>query len=320
MAMSVNVLEIGVDVSKADLVISRSDQKDVETIANTPGAIARWLKGLTGPARIAVEATNTYHLAILKAVHQAGYPVFVVDGYCLNKYRESLRARAKTDNSDAVLLRRYLNREWRDLRAWEPPSEGYTTLQGLLHRRAKVVQTITQLRQSFRDLPGFKADIQSTLRRLKRLEAKLTQAALRTIHHQGWTADWTRCKDIEGIGPVIAAALVMASNRGQFQSSDAFIAFLGLDVRVRDSGRSKGRRKLTKKGDPELRRLLYLAAMSAARMPAWRDFYQRCLNRGLSKIQANVVLARKLARVAFALIKNQTQYQPKIDQKACITT
>ena len=35
---------------------------------------------------------------------------------------------------------------------------------------------------------------------------------------------------------------------------------MGMDVRVRESGQWRGRRKLTKKGDPEIRRLLFNAA------------------------------------------------------------
>ncbi|WP_019568906.1 transposase, partial [Thioalkalivibrio sp. ALMg13-2] len=83
-------------------------------------------------------------------------------------------------------------------------------------------------------------------------------------------------------------------------------------VRIRDSGTKRGQRKLTKQGDPELRRLLYLAAMQAKSKAAWSDYYQRCLDRGLATTQALNALARKLARVAFALMKNQTDYQPKI--------
>ncbi|WP_026333060.1 IS110 family transposase, partial [Thioalkalivibrio sp. ALgr5] len=103
----------------------------------------------------------------------------------------------------------------------------------------------------------------------------------------------------------------MAFQRGAFRNSDAFVAFLGLDVRIRDSGTKRGQRKLTKQGDPELRRLLYLAAMQAKSTPAWSDYYQRCLDRGLATTQALNALARKLARVAFALMNNQTDYQPK---------
>lgn len=44
-----------------------------------------------------------------------------------------------------------------------------------------------------------------------------------------------------------------------------YLAFMGMDVRVRESGQWRGRRKLTKKGDPEVRRLLFNAAMRCTR-------------------------------------------------------
>jgi len=58
-------------------------------------------------------------------------------------------------------------------------------------------------------------------------------------------------------------ALIRAYHRGAFASRDTFIAFLGLDVRRRESGYFKGKRKLTKRGPVELRRLLYCAAKPA---------------------------------------------------------
>src|SRR5699024_2229489 len=108
--------------------------------------------------------------------------------------------------------------------------------------------------------------------------------------------------------------------RGHFRSGDAFIAFLGLDVRVRDSGTFRGRRKLTKRGDPEARRLLFNAAMTASRSKTWHDYYQHTLASGKTRIQALVILARKLARVAFALLDQGTHYQPKPLKSACLAT
>jgi len=63
------------------------------------------------------------------------------------------------------------------------------------------------------------------------------------------------------VGPLTAMAIAATYHRGQFRNDVAFIAFMGMDVRVRESGRFRGRRKLTKKGEPELRRLLFNAAM-----------------------------------------------------------
>lgn len=317
MAKQVTVLEIGIDVSQAELVIARADSDQLTAIANDPQAIKAWLKSLTGPVRIGIEATNTYHLALTEAAHRAGHPVFVVDGYCLNQYRKSLRGRAKTDATDARLILRYLNREWQDLRVWVPPSRGYRTLQGLLHRRAALVKARRSLHQSFKGLKvaGLSAAKRAAFKRLDALEATLNQLIIQTIKTHDWQADFKRLQALEGFGKITPAAMVMAFNRGAFKSADAFIAFLGLDVRVKESGTYKGRCRLTKQGDPELRRLLYLAAMAACRSAAWVDFYQRHLDRGLTRIQALNALARKLARVAFSLLKNQTTYQPRITQE-----
>jgi len=44
----------------------------------------------------------------------------------------------------------------------------------------------------------------------------------------------------------------------------------------------------------------------------WKPYYETHLARGLAKTQALVILARKLCRVAFALMKNQSEYQPNL--------
>lgn len=75
------------------------------------------------------------------------------------------------------------------------------------------------------------------------------------------------------VGPLTALAMVAAYRRGRFRSVDAFIAFMGLDVRIRESGQFRGRRKLTKNGEPELRRLLVNAAMQGRRSPHWEPYY-----------------------------------------------
>lgn len=310
MAMQVEPRTVGVDVAKDELVIS-IDGDTPFTLENSPTAIRRWLRGLHGPLRLALESTGVFHLELACQAHRLGHEVFLIDGYRLNRYREGVGGRAKTDATDARLLVRYLRNEGDDLRRWNPPSRDYQVLQRLIHRRATVVRARTAIQQSLRDVPALKATLKATLRQLDRTIAAIERRIRETLLQAGWQHQARRCRQIEGIGPVTAAALVMAFSRGRFASSDAFIAFLGLDVRVRDSGKKRGQRKLTKQGDGELRRLLYLAAMQAKAQPAWQAFFQRHIDRGLTTIQAINALARKLARVAFALMKNETDYVPK---------
>ena len=65
---------------------------------------------------------------------------------------------------------------------------------------------------------------------------------------------------------------------------------------------------MSKKGDSEVRRLLHNAAMSACRVGKWKETYERYLARGLERTQALVILARKIARVAFSLLKTGRDY------------
>ena len=72
---------------------------------------------------------------------------------------------------------------------------------------------------------------------------------------------------------------------------------MGRDVRVRQSDQWRGRCKLTKHGDPEVRRLLFNAAMQGRRNPLWEPYYLSLRGRGMSTTAAFVALGRNLARV-----------------------
>ena len=146
MAMQVQATWIGVDVAKDELVIASSRSGECLTVSNSKQAIGAYLKSLSGPVAIAIEATNVYHLEFVEQAYRRGHTVHLIDGYRLKRYRESIGGRAKTDVSDAKLLLRYLTHEQEELRPWSPPPEGYHQVQGLLRRRAVLVQAQTTLR------------------------------------------------------------------------------------------------------------------------------------------------------------------------------
>ena len=57
--------------------------------------------------------------------------------------------------------------------------------------------------------------------------------------------------------------------------------------------------------------------MSACKTQLWKPFYQRYRARGLSSTAALVVLARKLARVAFSIVKHNVDFRPERVKVAC---
>lgn len=302
---------VGIDVSKAELVIARNDTDQIEILSNNLTSIRRWLKSLPARAKVALEATGIYHRQVARLVHEAGHSLYLLDAYKLSHYRDGVGTRAKTDLADARLILRYLTRELDELKPWIPPHDAFYRVQSLMRRRAALVQTRVALSQSLQDIPELKQAARQLDQHIRRIEQMIAQRIKQALTEAGWHSDAQRCDAIEGVGPLTAMALANTFHRGRFKNSDAFIAYLGMDVKVRDSGTQRGRRKLTKKGDPELRRLLYNAAMAARKTSAWKGLYESYLTQGLQPIQALVKLARKLARIAFALMQNQTTYQLK---------
>ncbi len=302
MAKVVSLITLGIDVSKAELVIADQDSGELTTLVNDPAAIRSWLSTLAGPVRLALEPTGRYHLDLADLAHAAGCEVYLVNARQLAHYRKAVDVRHKSDPADALLLARYLAHEAAALRPYHPQHPAARELWSLINQRATVVRARQNVNQS---LAGGTIGIKGLMSGFKALLRRLDRRMQALIHTLGWEDDYQRCLSIPGIGPLNAAALVTVFRRGAFANQNAFIAYLGWDVRLRESGSFRGKRKLTKQGPAELRRLLYCAAQPARNHPPFADYHQRQLAKGLPKIAANCILARKLARTAFGLMSRQ---------------
>lgn len=301
---------VGVDVAMAELVTAQRDSDRTHVLANERDAIRKWLKALPKGSAIALEATNTYHLDLVEMAHEMGHRVFVVDAARVSKYRESLGKRAKTDACDAQLLARYLEKEGDELRQWSPPPELHTQLKHLLHRRASLVHSQTALKQSWKGETQFRKHFEKLMRRFSHLVKEIEKQLKEVLIQSGEMDQVKRCQQIEGVGLLTATAFFAAFLRGEFKNVDAYIAYLGLDLRVSDSGNKSGRRRLSKKGDPEVRRLGFNASMAACRSATWKPYYDKKVSEGKARTEALTILTRKLAGVAFSLLKKREDYDP----------
>jgi transposase len=258
------------------------------------------------------------HQLLVRAAVAAGRTVYVLNARDLSHYARSLGRRAKTDRLDAQLILRYLQREHEHLHPYRLPSARQAELDEIIGRRHQVVRALGALRQSFTASSRKPRALGRTLRALEALIAELDArmqelvAAQDTLHTAA-----THLRTVVGFGPLLSASMAHAITRRPFKKADAFIAYIGYDPRVRDSGQWRGRRYLSKRGPAELRRLLFTAAMSACRTQLWQPFYQRYRARGLSTTAALVVLARKLARVAFAIVRNNLDFRPELVKVTC---
>ena len=305
MAKPVEKSTLGIDVSKDKHDIYNWQTDKLTTLVNERSAIKTFLKAFHGPVQIAIEPTSHYHLVMIEEAHALGYEVYLINPRQLVHYRQAVNVRNKTDPLDAWLLARYLEREGSQLRPFKPQDPRAQRLWCLILRRATLVKSRQQIRQS---MSGIQLPIKDLLTGFQKVLARIDRQVIALIKELNWWSDYLYCHSIPGIGDGNASALVAAYHRGSFAGSDAFISYLGLDVRIRESGYFKGKRKLTKRGEPELRRLLFCASQGARSYRRFADYHQRQLDKGLSKIAARVILSRKLARIAFTLMRKEEMF------------
>lgn len=301
----------GIDVSKAELVIARNDQPEVKTLANRRKAIRDWLKTIPADAAIGVESTGRYHIALADLAHRMGRTVYVLDARRTKAYARALGFRGKTDRTDAHTIAHFLANTWAQLRPYLPPTPDQRRIDTLLRRRGKLVSVRTQFRQIARALPVFGQALRAMADQLGSITQQMTRMMKALSRKDPQQAELARrLSRIPGLGDLSAIALANLFRRVALTSADQAVAFLGLDPRPCDSATRRGKRKLTKHGPSEPRRLLYLGGMSASKIKLWKPFYEHDRQRGLTTTEALVILARRLLRTAWAIAYRNVEFDP----------
>jgi transposase len=122
-----------------------------------------------------------------------------------------------------------------------------------------------------------------------------------------------RLETIPGIGPITATALAASiTDPSVFKSGRELAAWIGLVPRQSSTGGKERLGRISKQGDPYLRWLLVAGAMAVIRQASRRGTANPWLARLIASKPTKVVavaLANKIARVAWALMRDGGTYQ-----------
>jgi transposase len=302
---------VGVDASKAELVNGVHGQPGCAALPNQDAPVAAWLQTLPPGAKVAVESTGECHLTLVRQAVRLGVTVYVLNARDVYFYAKALGMRAKTDRVDARVIARYLAEHHAQLRPYRLPSPTQAEIEQLLGQRWVAVTKRTALRQALRGSPAIDQQVQHLDASFDSLLETIDQRIEQLIDADPTLkASQRQLLTIVGVGSQASALLSSLLARLQFVSADALVAFSGLDPRAQDSGRSHGKRRLSKRGSPDLRRQMYMVAMSACHSKVFGPLYQQLRSRGFKTTEALVILARKLLRVAYAVWRSGKPFEP----------
>ena len=325
----------GLDVHRAQITFDYVDTQTGEvTRGQVRPATRQALRGWLGArfqgrldVEFAVEGCTGWRF-VVEELERAGVRPHLAEPADTSAAR-GRKKRAKTDRTDARLLRELLSQE-RLPESWIPPAHvqevrllARTYLSLVAERRAWRQRVHAQLyHQGVPAIPGLmtcegrgsltaaqlspdgRQAVDIALRMMAAVEAELAPLKLQ-LEQLSRRLPGARALDaLYGIGPLTAVVIwAELGDCRRFRRSDQVVRLAGLDVTVWSSDGKRSAGHLARQGPPALRWALYEAAMTSTRETSPDHEYYETVHARLTGKRAVLSVARKLARRCYHTLR-----------------
>ncbi len=264
-----------------------------------------------------MEATGVYYIRLAFYLHRQGCKLSVVNALSIKRYIQMHLERNKSDKKDAGWICRYAIEQCPPY--WEMPDSAYfesKQLYNTIREYAEQIKRFNNQLHSLRLLPVPSKDTIKSLEKMKlqlEKEMKNLEDKLQVTLQQWQPAQLKSVSSIKGIGKRATAMLIVYTQGFKnTHSHRQLISFAGLSPTEYSSGSSiQGKPGICKKGGENLRDVLYMCSMNAIKTnTACKILYERLRNNGKTGKQALIAVCNKLLKQVFAVVKNNTLYQP----------
>lgn len=307
---------IGIDVAKAELVVSMLPSGERLTVANDERGVQTLVSHLRAktPTLIVLEATGGYELLAVGALASAGQPVIVVNPRQVRDFARATGQLAKTDRIDADILARFAD----VVRPAGRPvaDDAAQELDALLARRRQLLEMLQAERNRAGQVFGkgkrlVKKSLKTHIAYLER-ELRITDSDLGTMIREStvWRERDELFQTVPGVGRVLSQTLMADLPELGRLSRRAIAKLVGIAPLSRDSGTLRGRR-FVQGGRAPVRAVLYMAALVATKHnPTIRAFYLRLVAAGKPKKLALVACMRKLLTILNVMARSGQRWEP----------
>lgn len=290
----------GVDVGKHWLDAAVHGLEGTIRVPNSLAGVrelSAWLRG-HGVKRVGLEASGGYERQACAGLAAAGFEVVLHQPLEVRLFARLKRLRAKNDRIDAALIAAATAQVDAVKAAADPRlaelAERLTAYEQITDQLAELKTFMEHVR-----LKDVTADFRRAIASLAKLKLKLAREVIVQIKaHADLLARFRLLLSLPGVGPIVAASLVVRMPElGQMKRGQA-AALAGVAPFDRDSGQFKGLRFISG-GRRRPRRQLYMAAISARRCdPTFKAAADALLARGKAKKVVLVAVMRRLIEAA----------------------
>ena len=297
---------IGIDVSKAklDFALVRGTRTALEgQCMNTTKGITEWIRklethGIQKSTPCVLESTGIYHVPVSLMLKDAGYTVNCINPIITKTYQRASIRGSKTDTIDAERLAHIGLRE--------PRLPIFKATKEILYanRLVSLVGTLERLKQSYtlalrtlHDSEEMLGVSESTFGEPLLKQFRKTIIELQDEIQSHAPARASTLAEIPGVSKHAAAVLMTHLEGKHFEHRDQLVAYVGLDVRVIQSGTFRGRGKLSKRGNSYIRKVLFQIAWGLKQHhPLYQELFAKLRKDKRPYKEALAIIARKFLR------------------------
>ena len=300
---------VGIDVAKAELVVSITPSAERFTVANDERGVRTLVERLRAisPTLVVLEATGGHELLGVAALAAAALPVVVVNPRQVRDFAKATGQLAKTDRIDADILARFADVVRPAVR--QIPDAEARELDALLTRRRQLLEMLQAERNRVGQVFGkgqrlVRKSLQTHIAFLER-ELRMTDTDLGEMVKASpvWRERDELLQSVPGVGPVLSRTLLADLPELGRLSRREIAELVGVAPLSRDSGTMRGRR-FVQGGRAPVRAVLYMAALVATkRNTVIRTFYLRLVAAGKPKKLALVACMRKLLTILNVMVR-----------------
>lgn len=306
---------VGIDVSKENLDACFGDRKKISGYKNDTDGIKKLILRLQKQdnVHIVMEATGGYEQKAHQAILNRAITSSVVNPKRVRHFAKSKNIQAKTDNIDAYVIQQFACEN--TPKADKLPSGLEKELLLLRNRREQLVVHLQreQQHQSSLDLLGKSKKIDKTFKKLishlKKAIKEIEDEISKIIEaNEEFSQKISIITSMKGVGEITGLIMLCDLQEIGILPDKKLTALVGLAPYNMDSGKYKGKRRISG-GRARVRRTLYLCALSAKRFnPVIKAFYDRLISKGKSKKVAIIACAHKILITLNAMVRNNSKW------------
>ena len=311
---------VGVDIAKDkfDVCLLKGERKVKKVFNNTPTGFKSFealLKKSTDNPWVCMEATGFYSIALSDYLHTHEIPVSVVNPAQVKYFSAAKLTRNKNDNVDADVIRDFAcvmePRPYEPPPSWKIELREHMQLISVLERQLRQHKNRYDVSRSSLLKKEMRSIMKSFNKRIKELKEKLEE---KVSEQKELTEKIAIISSIKGIGDKTAKVILAYLPEVEvFSNSKQVSAYAGLSPRECQSGKYKGKTKMSKCGPPQIRTALFMPAMSIKQHNThFKPFINRLKANGLTNMAIVGAIMRKVLEIIYGMLKNNKPFDPSL--------